>query len=241
MSTKAVNSVVYNISNVPEAGKYFPLGQHIQNVQFGNLAPVNTQNNNKIILIGDPFVGKTTLVGCMKTNNYQQDYYATIGVAYVQIDCSLNSHDIKLNIWDTAGQEKTNALTKAYYRGANFACICFAYDDPKSFKNVHSWYSQIKENSGNDLNGIFLIGCKSDLEHKISDEEIAAICKQYKLEFFETSAKEKTNVEKLVKRLCYIGILMQQVQSHAKKVVIVDTVDIAKEQPKSQKDEKCKC
>lgn len=238
MSTS--NNIIYNITDVPEPGKYCPLGTNLAPVQFGNLTPSNDQNN-KIIFIGDAYVGKTTLIGCMKTNTYLKDYYATVGCAFVPIECRINSHPIKLNIWDTAGAEIHDSMTKAYYRGSNFACICFAYDDPKTFSHIPKWVNDIKENAGLDLNGLFLIGCKADLEHKVTDQEIQKICRQYKLEFFETSSLQKTNITNFVKRLCYIGVLMVQDKSQAKKVVISDTVDIAQEQPKQQRDEKCKC
>lgn len=234
------NNIIYNITDVPEPGKYCPLGQNVPTVQFGNLVPTNDQNS-KIIFIGDAYVGKTTLIGCMKTSTYLKDYYATVGCAFVPIECRINSHQIKLNIWDTAGAEIHDSMTKAYYRGSNFACVCFAYNEPKSFSNIAKWMDALKENAGLDLNGVFLIGCKADLEHKVTDQQIQSICQKYKLEFFETSSLKKYNVTNFVKRLCYIGVLMAQDKSHAKKVVISDTVDLTQEQPAAQKDEKCKC
>ena len=234
-------SVVYNISNVPESGKFFHLGHN--SVDFSSLRPVNMQNN-KIIFIGDAYCGKTTLIGFMRTNKFQEDYYATIGCAFVQIDCTINAQDVKLHIWDTSGEEKTNSMTKQYYRGSNFACICFAFDDPASFRNVERWYAEIKDNSGENLFGIFLIGCKNDLEKKVSNNEIEIVCKKYKMEFFETSAKESYNIDNLVKRLCYIATVMQLQQSKAKKIAVSSSVDISPEKstkPIKSEKEKCDC
>ena len=106
---------------------------------------------------------------------------------------------IKLQIWDTCGQEFYKSLVSSFYRNTSLAIIVYAIDDQKSFDDLDLWIKDLKMNSSPDIK-IFLIGNKSDLndERVISKEMAQKVKDEYDLDFFiETSAKNGINTKEL--------------------------------------------
>jgi small GTP-binding protein len=107
-----------------------------------------------------------------------------------------NKTNIKLQIWDTAGQESFRSITRSYYRGA--ICSLLVYDITRrtSFQNCVKWLEEIQEH-GYAKMLIVLIGNKNDLQdqRKVSFEEGESFAKENDLIFFETSAKTSAGVE----------------------------------------------
>lgn len=106
---------------------------------------------------------------------------------------------IKLQIWDTAGQESFRSITRIFYRGAH--CVFLTYDITRddTFVNVIDWLKEIKQHATSDI-VIYLIGNRSDLEddREVTRERAIEFCKQYNIDkFFETSAKTGDNVEEV--------------------------------------------
>lgn len=233
------NSLIYNIDNIPDPGQYYQINSKSNINEFDKLYPSSGQTF-KVIVIGDAFVGKTTLIGCMQTNQYQKDYYATVGCAFTPIDCKLNNRDVKLHIWDTAGAEKHNThFFKSYYRSSDFACVCFSYDNLESFNRVDFWIQTVRENADPNI-PIFLVGCKSDLSHKITEELIQGLCQRQKVEYFKTSSLKKYGITNFVKRICVLGVLIQTEQSTAKKIVIFPK-PVVIDQQQTEKKSDCDC
>lgn len=103
---------------------------------------------------------------------------------------------IKLEIWDTAGQEKFRSITKSYYKGAHGVIITYDVTNAESFRKVSNWLEQISQNSQNIVRKI-LVGNKCDIEEGrvISYEEGLKLAKENNMQFFETSAKTNTNID----------------------------------------------
>ena len=104
---------------------------------------------------------------------------------------------IKLQIWDTCGQEVYRSLISSFFRSASLAIVVYSIDSEDSFNNIEKWLNDIKTQSNPDVK-IFLIGNKADLEEKrrITKDQGEKLCSDHKLAFFmETSAKTGFNVQ----------------------------------------------
>ena len=108
----------------------------------------------------------------------------------------IKMHRVKLQIWDTAGQESFRSITRAYYRGAAGALLVYDITKKESFRNVGRWLEEARQN-GNQNMTIMLIGNKSDLgeQRAVQREEGAKFAQDNGLIFQETSAKTAQNVE----------------------------------------------
>ena len=114
-----------------------------------------------------------------------------------------NNKNIKLQIWDTAGQDRFRALTKNYYKGANGIILIYDISTTQTFENVKVWINQIKEEANANVI-IYLVGNKIDLpkdKRTVSEEEGQKLADEYKFLFKEASAKEGTNVNEIFQEL----------------------------------------
>jgi Ras-related protein Rab-1A len=109
----------------------------------------------------------------------------------------IDSKICKLQVWDTAGQDRFKCIVTSFYRNANGVIICFDLTDFNSFRNVQTWYEEVKRYCPNQT-PVILIGTKSDLStnRMVSDEMIKTYIEQNQLSYLETSSKTNENVEK---------------------------------------------
>ncbi|CAD8097094.1 unnamed protein product [Paramecium sonneborni] len=150
----------------------------------------------KLLLIGSSGVGKSCMLMRYVDNNFTNNFYNTIGVDFKIKSIFLENKNIKLQIWDTAGQDRFRTITCNYYRGAHGIIIVYDITDRESFDSVKMWMSEIDKYAQDDVIRM-LIGNKCDMEDKrtVSYEEGETLAKQLKLQFLETSAKQSTNIE----------------------------------------------
>ena len=90
----------------------------------------------KIILIGDPFVGKSAILSNFLHDSFNQNYDVTVGVEFGAKTIKIDEIKVKLQIWDTAGQESFKSITRSYYRSAAGAVVAFDLTNKQSFTNV---------------------------------------------------------------------------------------------------------
>nr|CAI44552.1 rab_A61 [Paramecium tetraurelia] len=150
----------------------------------------------KLLLIGTSGVGKSCMLMRYVDNNFTNNFYNTIGVDFKIKSIFLENKNIKLQIWDTAGQDRFRTITCSYYRGAHGIIIVYDITDRESFDSVKMWMSEIDKYAQEDVIRM-LVGNKCDVDDKraVSYEEGEALAKQLKLQFIETSAKLSTNIE----------------------------------------------
>ena len=103
------------------------------------------------------------------------------------------NNSIKLQIWDSAGQERYKALIPSYVRGAAIIFIIYDLSDYKSFENIEAWINFIKQ-VNTDESLLVLCGNKSDLDRKITYKDGYELAQKYNMLFFETSAKTSQNL-----------------------------------------------
>ncbi|CAD8207660.1 unnamed protein product [Paramecium octaurelia] len=159
----------------------------------------------KFILIGDTGVGKSCLLLQFIDKRFRQKHEVTIGVEFGAKLIELDGLNIKLQIWDTAGQESFRSITRSYYRSAAGAIVVYDITKRESYENVARWMEEVKQN-GNPKLSMLLVGNKGDLEsdRQISYNEAQQFAKECGIEFFETSAKTANNVEEIFIKMAQI-------------------------------------
>ena len=96
-------------------------------------------NRQKIIFIGDISVGKTSIINVLTGYKFNDEYEASIGVDFFSKTIKYKGKTIKLQIWDSAGQEKFRSLIRNYIRGSSLVFIVYDITNKKSFNNLQSW------------------------------------------------------------------------------------------------------
>jgi len=150
----------------------------------------------KYIIIGDTGVGKSCLLLQFTDKRFQPVHDLTIGVEFGARMVAIENKQVKLQIWDTAGQESFRSITRSYYRGAAGALLVYDITRRDTFKHLSVWLEEARQHSQSNMT-IMLIGNKNDLEHRraVSYEEGKAFADTNGLIFMETSAKTAFNVE----------------------------------------------
>lgn len=149
----------------------------------------------KYIIIGDSAVGKSCLLLQFTDRRFRTDHDLTIGVEFGARLITLDDKQIKLQIWDTAGQESFRSITRSYYRGASGALLVYDVSRRETFTHLTRWLEEARSNASEHM-VIMLLGNKCDLEQReVSFEEGQAFAKERGLVFRETSAKTAQNVE----------------------------------------------
>nr|ADE77443.1 unknown [Picea sitchensis] len=172
----------------------------------------------KYIIIGDTGVGKSCLLLQFTDKRFQPVHDLTIGVEFGARMITIRNKPIKLQIWDTAGQESFRSITRSYYRGAAGALLVyditrcqlafmymiktegsryhFIIKQRETFTHLSTWLEDARQHASPNMT-IMLIGNKCDLAHRraVTTEEGAQFAKENGLIFLETSAKTSQNVE----------------------------------------------
>lgn len=153
---------------------------------------------SKVLVIGDSGCGKSALIIRYCENEFSETYFNTIGVDFKMKTKEINNKNIKINIWDTAGQEKFRSLVSSYYRNADIVILTFDLTNIQSFRNIEYWYNEIDFLNTYDK-VIFLVGTKCDNINNIivNKDEIDGMCKKYDIKYYETSAKKNMNIDNL--------------------------------------------
>merc|ERR1712217_554895 len=124
-------------------------------------------------------------------------FITTIGVDFKVRTLSVHGKSVKLQIWDTSGQERFRAITNSYYRGAHGIIVVYDLTDRESFINVRDvWLPQIYKHAAVDANKL-LVGNKCDLSSTrvVSNEEALELAESLGIQLIETSAKHAHNVD----------------------------------------------
>ena len=158
----------------------------------------------KFLVLGDPMIGKTSVLERYVNNTFKSNYLTTIGMDKRFKRLEINNTDVDVFITDTAGEERFRSLTKMFYKGADGIFIGFSLLEPKTLKSINYWIEQINENCSKEYPiSLLLIGNKSDDKENIQvkQEDIEEIKKKYDLTYFETSAKDNINIQNLFEYL----------------------------------------
>jgi Ras-related protein Rab-1A len=152
----------------------------------------------KCLVVGDSGTGKSSLMMRFTDDVFNTTYISTIGVDFKIKTMGFRDKTVKFQIWDTAGQDRFRTITASYYRGSNAVILCYDTTDKNTFQNINKWLEEVKNFSvGSPL--LILCGTKTDLEEKrvVSYEEAEEYAKTNNMHFFESSAKNNSNVKEI--------------------------------------------
>lgn len=150
----------------------------------------------KLILIGDGRVGKTSIINKYINNSFNENENMTTNVSYSEKVLVYQDKKYKFSIWDTAGQEKFNAVTPIYYRDAKGVVLVYDITSRKSFDRVKTWIEELK--NFNEEAELIILGNKSDVvdekEIQVDKEETVRYAEEEGAMHFFTSAKTGENL-----------------------------------------------
>jgi len=159
----------------------------------------NKHYKYKIPVIGDPAVGKTSLIQKYTKGSFQNDYLPTIGAQFSKYDEDIEGDRVSLLIWDIAGQDTYHFLRPAFYEGSKGAIVVYSLEDSEqgklSYDHIDEWHDEIKEYCSTIP--VILIGNKVDLvdEQELNEKKIQKLVKKRGfIGHYRTSAKNGTGV-----------------------------------------------
>jgi Ras-related protein Rab-1A len=150
----------------------------------------------KILIIGDSNVGKTSVLLRYVDDAFNPEFQTTIGVDFKISTLEVSGKIVKLQLWDTAGQDRFRNIVASYYRGANGVFLMYDVTNSESFQSVSKWSEESQQYLQSNVPKL-LVGNKSDLtsQREVSTEEGKALSQRLKTDFIETSAKTSANVK----------------------------------------------
>ncbi|KAH0570887.1 Rab2a [Spironucleus salmonicida] len=154
----------------------------------------------KYIIVGDTAVGKSCLLLQFTESRFVPVHDLTIGIEFGTKILQIENQRVKLQIWDTAGQESFRSITRSYYRGAAVCVLVYDVTRRSSFEHVQSWLQEARQHGGDKME-VILIGNKADREsaRTVTFDEGQAMAAENGIVFLECSAKTNQNVEQAFK------------------------------------------
>ena len=149
----------------------------------------------KIIIVGDPNVGKSTIIKRLISDKFDDNYNATIGLDFAAHTFYIDEKEIKIYIWDTAGQECFRSIIKSYYSDIAGAILVYDISDRSTFDNIERWLDDVEKNkTSEEMPSMVLIGNKSDKLREVQFNEAESFAEYHNMLFYETSAHSNENI-----------------------------------------------
>ena len=159
---------------------------------------MNFEYHFKYIVIGDSGVGKSCIIMQLINNTFDENKENTVGVEYGNKAIEVGGMNIKLQIWDTAGQEQFKSITRSYYRAVAGALVVFDVTNELSFQHVKSWLEEARNNANHQL-VVLLCGNKidSNAARVVTKERAAKLAFENGIPYMECSALRRLNINEL--------------------------------------------
>lgn len=188
-----------------------------------------TTNILKLLTLGNSSVGKSSIVIRYTENKFYSSYLTTIGVDFLRKVITVGDKEINLQIWDSAGQEKYNSISKQYYNKADGIILVFDLNSRMSFDGMMNWLEEIEVSTAKGI-PIVIVGNKCDLAtREITTDEAYEFAETKNIPYFETSAMTGHNVNEAINKLVEIALEFQEKKNNDKKVVTLNTTGGNKE------------
>lgn len=182
-----------------------------------------TTNILKLLTLGNSCVGKSSIVIRYTENKFYNSYLTTIGVDFLRKVITVGDKEINLQIWDSAGQEKYNSISKQYYNKADGIILVFDLNSRMSFDGMMNWLEEIEVSTEKGI-PIVIVGNKCDLTtREITTDEAYEFAETKNIPYFETSAMTGHNINEAINKLVEIALEFQEKKNNDKKVVTLNT------------------
>ncbi|XP_029475991.1 ras-related protein Rab-36 isoform X1 [Rhinatrema bivittatum] len=164
---------------------------------------------SKVVVVGDLYVGKTSLINRFCKDIFDRDYKATIGVDFEIERFEIAGIPYNLQIWDTAGQEKFKCITSTYYRGAQVIITVFDLKDIQTLEHTRCWLEDAQRENEPSSTFIFLVGTKKDTvsaaECERTEHDAIRFANEMQAEYWTVSAKTGENVKEFFFRVAALA------------------------------------
>ena len=161
---------------------------------------VASASDSKVILVGEPSVGKTSIIQQYNLQVFEQGAESTIGASFIAKMVETKEGTVQINIWDTAGQERYRSLIPLYSRNAIAGVIVVDVTNKVSFEKVENWLSILKSNCSPNCR-VYIVANKCDLEITAPIAELEKWAKEHDFPFFRTSARDYASVSRVFERI----------------------------------------
>ena len=202
---------------------------------------INFDLSISILFLGDSKVGKTNMIYRFVENKYSDEILVTLGFDIKTKIIKIMNKNILVKIYDTAGQERFNAITTSLFQKIQGIILVYDISNEESFKNINYWISKINDNLFNIQ--CILAGNKCDLEKEriISKKDGENLAKQNNFKFFETSSKTGHNVNEIIYEIVRDIYINDDIRDKTKKFVSLNDSYYSNnsEFEKKQKCKKC--
>ncbi len=157
----------------------------------------------KLILVGDESVGKTSIITQFSEHQFTNEYIPTIGSDKIIKEIEIKGEKLKVEIWDTVGQEQYRTVNKIFIKNAQIALIVYDITNKDSFNHLNFWLQEINDNNSKKVICCVLSN-KTDLYENqvVESEEGKNFAAEKKMKFFETSAKDYESIENVFFEIC---------------------------------------
>jgi small GTP-binding protein len=164
------------------------------------MARANFDHQFRLLIVGESGVGKSCILLRFADDMFESDCLSTIGVDFKVRELDLEGRRVKLQIWDSAGQERFRNITSSYYRNASAVIIVYDVTSQDSFDKVAGWIDEVRRHIQVPL---LIVGNKCDLveRRQVTTEAGTEFAQRQGLIFMETSAKVNTNIEEAFRQL----------------------------------------
>jgi len=157
----------------------------------------------KVVLLGREFCGKTSVVERFLNERFagENKYQNTIGAAYGARTVSVGGRELVLGVWDTAGSERYESMSRMYYRGSKAAIVCYSVKDEESWERLQFWVAELKKME--EECKVYICATKIDLlrgenKNRVVDYHTTTdYCDEIGAELFETSSRDGTNISEM--------------------------------------------
>jgi len=147
----------------------------------------------KIVLIGDCGVGKSAIFQRFTEGRFPSEDSSTQTNDFKLMDYELSGNTVRLQVWDTVGQEKFSSLTSSYYQGADGVICVLDLSDRRTFETLVHWYADIQKHTR--TTNKLLVGNKVDLDPEVKTEEAAESADKAGFRYLEVSAKTGVHIQ----------------------------------------------
>ena len=192
----------------------------------------------KVTLIGESSVGKTSIINRYTRDAFTQELESTLGANYSQKKIERHGKKIRLDLWDTAGQEKYRAIGRHFYKDSYIVCLVYDITNKESFERIKTvWYPELKEH-GEKTKILALVGNKIDkyLDEQVNEDDVKKYAEEINAINKRTSAMEGTNIEDL-----FNSLVDKYLKEIAGMIIEEEKIKIKKDDLKNKKKKKKGC